>query len=80
MERERHRGRCPSRRRVVPSARGSLPSWIIGNPVGVALVRLLIPYVWQQTLNRFPHAAVPGVAVPSWAYVSRQFLCTNLIF
>jgi hypothetical protein len=80
MQRGRGRGRRPGRRRVVHSVGASLPSWIIGNPVGVASVHLLIPYVRKQTLNHFPHSAVPGVAVPSWAYISRQFLCTNLIF
>jgi hypothetical protein len=79
VARGRGRGRYLGHRRVVPSVDASLPSWILGNPVAVSSVRLLIPYVQQQTLNRFPHVAVPSFTVPSWAYVSRQFLCTNLI-
>jgi hypothetical protein len=76
----RGRGRCPDRHRVVPSVGGSmLPSWILGNPVVVSSVRLVISFVQQQMLSRFPHAALSGGAVPLWAYVSHQWLCINLI-
>jgi hypothetical protein len=77
----RGRGHCRrlGHHRVIPSVGGSLPSWILGNPVAVSSVHLVISYVRQQKLNHFPHAAIHAVTVPSWAYVSHQLLCRNLI-
>jgi hypothetical protein len=37
-----------------------------------------IAYVLGQTLSYSPGAVLRGVAVPSWAYVSRQLRYTNL--
>jgi hypothetical protein len=78
MTRGTGRGCRPGCRQVVSSVSGSLPSWIVGNPVGVASVHFLIAYVPEQTLSCFTDAAAPSVVVPSWDYVSRRLHCTHL--
>jgi hypothetical protein len=72
--------RCRSgRRQVVYSLTASLPSWIVGNSIAMPWVRFVIVYVSQQLLGHLACAVPPGDAVPSWAYVSHQLCCSQLI-
>jgi hypothetical protein len=73
------RHRRPGRRRVVYSLIALLPSWIVGNSIAMLWVRFVIVYVSQQPLGHLACAVPPGDAVPSWAYVSRQLRCSQLI-
>jgi hypothetical protein len=54
MERGRRRGRRPGRRRVVPSAGGSLPSWIVGNPVTRGVCSFAHPLCSATNAKSFP--------------------------
>jgi hypothetical protein len=71
--------RWPGCRRVVYSLTASLPSWIIGNSIAMRWVHFVILYVSQQPLGHLTCAVPPGDAVPSWAYVSHQLRCSQLI-